>query len=225
MTTQFIALWAQNQSSEKLLLCVAIHLNMSMLCEQYKFPIICFYREKSCHIIDNYRLYAGKMMGPPCDPSVHDVIGLLHRLILDFSVSGLCRRHGFRSISQVCFGSISNFICMLMVVIGRSLLIFSDATFKMAAWCPYWIFCFPDFNFSLAVNKLQTSVAQYLCIWVGAYWFSATLISKWPPGSHIGFFGFQTLTLLWLWIWTWNFYGPILVYMSGSLVIFSDLIF
>ena len=28
----------------------------------------------------------------------------------------VCRRHGFRSISQVCFGiSISNFICMLMV--------------------------------------------------------------------------------------------------------------
>ena len=30
----------------------------------------------------------------------------------------VCRRHGFRSISQVCFGiSISNFICMLMVAI------------------------------------------------------------------------------------------------------------
>ena len=34
-------------------------------------------------------------------------------------------------------------------------------------------------------------MAQYLCICVGAYWFSATLISKWPPGSHIGFFGFR----------------------------------
>ena len=53
----------------------------------------------------------------------------------------VCRRHSFRSISQVCFG-ISNFICMLTVVIGRSLLIFSDVTFKMAAWQPYWIFCF-----------------------------------------------------------------------------------
>ena len=71
----------------------------------------------------------------------------------------VCRRHGFRSISQVCFGiSISNFICMLMVVIGRSLLIFSDVIFKMAAWWPYWIFWFPDSNFSLALNinsKLQ----------------------------------------------------------------------
>ena len=71
----------------------------------------------------------------------------------------VCRRHGFRSISQVCFGiSISNFICMLMVAIGRSLLIFSDVAFKMAAWRPYWIFWFPDSNFTLALNinfKLQ----------------------------------------------------------------------
>ena len=71
----------------------------------------------------------------------------------------VCRRHGFRSISQVCFGiSISNFICMLMVAIGRSLLIFSDVTFKMATWRPYWIFWFPDSNFTLALNinfKLQ----------------------------------------------------------------------
>ena len=71
----------------------------------------------------------------------------------------VCRRHGFRSISQVCFGiSISNFICMLLVAIGRSLLIFSDVTFKMAAWRLYWIFWFPDSNFTLALNinfKLQ----------------------------------------------------------------------
>ena len=71
----------------------------------------------------------------------------------------VCRRHGFRSISQVSFGiSISIFICMLMVAIGRSLSIFSDVTFKMAAWRPYWIFWFPDSNFTLALNinfKLQ----------------------------------------------------------------------
>ena len=46
MTTQFIALWAQNKSSEKRLLRVAIHLNMSTLYEQYKLTIICFYRDK-----------------------------------------------------------------------------------------------------------------------------------------------------------------------------------
>ena len=71
----------------------------------------------------------------------------------------VCRRHGFRSISQVSCGiSISNFICMLMVAIGRGLLIFSDVTFKMAAWRPYWIFWFLDSNFTLALNinfKLQ----------------------------------------------------------------------
>ena len=71
----------------------------------------------------------------------------------------VCRRHGFRRISKVCFGiSISNFVCMLMVAIGRRLLIFSDVTFKMAAWRPYWIFWFPDSNFTLALNinfKLQ----------------------------------------------------------------------
>ena len=35
-------------------------------------------------------------------------------------------------------------------------------------------------------------MAQYLYIWVRAYWFSATSLSKWPPGGHIGFFGFRT---------------------------------
>ena len=39
-----------------------------------------------------------------------------------------------------------------MVVIGKSLLIFSEVKFKMAAWWPYWIFWFPDSNFSLALN-------------------------------------------------------------------------
>ena len=73
--------------------------------------------------------------------------------ILDFSISGLCSWQGFRDVSQVCFGiSISNFICTLMVVIGKSLLIFSKVKFKMAAWWPYWIFWFLDSNFSLALN-------------------------------------------------------------------------
>ena len=50
------------------------------------------------------------------------------------------------------------FLQIVMVAIGRSLLIFSDVTFKMVAWRPYWIFWFPDFNFTLALNinfKLQ----------------------------------------------------------------------
>ena len=84
--------------------------------------------------------------------------------ILDFSVSGLCRWQGFRDVSQVCFGiSISNFICMLMVVIGKSLLIFSEVTFKMAAWWPYWIFWFPDSNFSLVLNINSKLIRMYMC--------------------------------------------------------------
>ena len=64
----------------------------------------------------------------------------------------------------------------------------------MAAWWPYWIFWFPDSNFNLALNislKLKWHNTY-------VYVFSATLISKWPPGSHIGIFGFWTLTLVWL---------------------------
>ena len=48
------------------------------------------------------------------------------------------------------------------------------------------------------------------------YWFSAMLLSKWPPGSHIGLFGFQNLTLVWLWIWTRNFNGQYLCIWVGA---------
>ena len=51
--------------------------------------------------------------------------------ILDFSVSG---RHGFGSVTQVCFGiSVSNFMSMLLVAVGRSLTIVSYVAFKMVA--------------------------------------------------------------------------------------------
>ena len=80
-------------------------------------------------------------------------------IIFDFSVSELCRWHDFRSESQVCLGiSISNFKNMWTVAIGRSLVIFNDVTFKKAPWRPFWIFWFPDSNFTLALNinfKLQ----------------------------------------------------------------------
>ena len=89
----------------------------------------------------SWRGGGGCILDSPC-PSV--------RLSVRPSV---CWRHGFRGISQVCFGiSILNSMFMLVVVIGGSLLIFSDVIFKMAAWQPYWIFWFPDSNFSLALN-------------------------------------------------------------------------
>ena len=72
------------------------------------------------------RSWRGGILDSPC-PSVRPSV-----------CPSVCRRHGFRSKSQVCLGiSITNFIDMLMVAIGRSLLIFSDVTFKMAAWRPY----------------------------------------------------------------------------------------
>ena len=51
--------------------------------------------------------------------------------IFDFSISG---RHGFGSVIQVCFGiSVSNFMCMSFVAVGRSLTIVRNIAFKMAA--------------------------------------------------------------------------------------------
>ena len=76
----------------------------------------------------------------------------------------------------------------------RSLSIFSNVDFKMAARQPYWILWFPDSNFSLAlnINSKFNWHNTYIYIWVGAYWFSAMSLTKWPPGGHIGFFGFRT---------------------------------
>ena len=48
-----------------------------------------------------------------------------------FFVSGW---HGFGSVTQVCFGiSVSTFMCMSFVAVGRSLTIVSYVAFKMAA--------------------------------------------------------------------------------------------
>ena len=78
----------------------------------------------------------------------------------------VCRRHGFWSINQVCFGiSISNFICMLMVAIGGSLLISSDVTFKMDAWRPYWSFGFQTLTLLwLWISTSNFSVTILMCM-------------------------------------------------------------
>ena len=77
----------------------------------------------------------------------------------------ICRRHGFRGVTQVCFTiSISNPICMLFVAMDRSLLILSDDT--------GWIFRFPDSNFSLdlisSLNSTLTSLG-WLPYWIFQY--------------------------------------------------------
>ena len=63
---------------------------------------------------------------------------------LDFSVS---RRHGFGSITHIFFGiSVSNFMCMSFVAVGRSLMIVSYVDFKMAALWVWTMFnCNPPF--------------------------------------------------------------------------------
>ena len=78
----------------------------------------------------------------------------------------VCRRHGFRSVTQICVGiSIWNFISMLLVAMSRSLLIFSDVTFKMAAWWPSGIFRFLDPNFSLALNIKSKHKCHITCVY------------------------------------------------------------
>ena len=72
---------------------------------------------------------------------------------IHYGCLSVCRWHGFRIISRICFWiQVSNFMCMFLVAMGRNLLIFSDVTFKMAAWWPYCIFCFLGSNFSLAMH-------------------------------------------------------------------------
>ena len=137
------------------LCCAGIKLGKRCCCKQLKFM--------DCHLLHSipmldsllYKVYT--CFYTPAQQSWRGVYWV--HLVRPSVRPSVCRRRGFWSISQVCFGiSISNFICMLMVVIGRSLLIFSDVTFKMAAWQPYWISWFPDSNFNLAMNinsKLQ----------------------------------------------------------------------
>ena len=50
---------------------------------------------------------------------------------------------------------------MSFVAVGRSLKIFSYVAFKMAAWWPYWIIWFLDFNFSLALN-IKSRLQQHI---------------------------------------------------------------
>ena len=114
----------------------------------------------------------------------------------------------------------------------RSLLIFSYVIFKMTAWRPYWIFRFLDSIGGMFLERKSSLLLNFkfhMLVDCGNKQkpidFSVPLLSKWLPGSHIGFLGFQTLTLVRLWISTPNFSGAILIYMGRSLLIFSDVNF
>ena len=112
---------------------------------------------------------------------------LIAKWLSDSHIGFFC----FRTLTLVWLWiSTPNFSVTLPIHMGRGLLIFSDITFKMTSWWPYWIFGFPDLLWFGFEYQIQTSVAKYLCIWVRAYWFSLTSFSKWLPGGHIRFFSF-----------------------------------
>ena len=79
--------------------------------------------------------------------------------------------------------STPNLSITLTVFIGRGLLIFSNFIIKITTWRPYWIFWFPESNFSSALNmnsnvsstslvslgrSLQTS--SYVRFKIAAWW-------------------------------------------------------
>ena len=150
-------------------------------------------------------------------------------VILVCSVSGLCGRHGFRSVNQICFKiSATNFLWMSFVAMGWSLLIFSVARSK-------WHFSvsglfrrhgFRSVTRVSIVISVSNSCACRLWLWAEAYWLLAMSFSKWPPGGHFGFFSFGSLTLIVrLWISSPNFNITLLVYMDRRLLIFNDVTF
>ena len=133
---------------------------------------------------------------------------------------------GFQTLTLVWLWiSTPNLGGTILMYMCRSLLIFSNVNFKMAARQPYWNFLFQDSNFSLALNincKLK---------WHNTYIYGQGPIDfqrrHFQNGRLAAILDFLVswLTLLWLWISTPNFSGKVLMYMGKSLLIFSDLIF
>ena len=76
-----------------------------------------------------------------------------------------------------------------------------------------WIKCF-----------VQPSVANYLCIWEEACWFSEISLSKWPPGSHIESFSFpeSNFSLVLNIISKFQEHKYLCVWVDKSVVILND---
>ena len=86
----------------------------------------------------------------------------------------------------------------------RSLLIFSNVNCKMAARQPYWIFCFPDSIFGLALNIDAKLNRHNTCIYG---W--EPFVFQWrhfQNGRLVAILDFLVsgLTLVWLWMSTPN---------------------
>ena len=115
----------------------------------------------------------------------------------------VCRRHGFRSITQVCFGISISMLYAYWLWLWTGAYWFSamSITLNMAAWLSSWILWFPDSNFNLTLNikfKLQWHIK---CVYrKEPIKFQLCHFPIWPPGGHFGFFGFRTLISSWLWV-------------------------
>ena len=79
--TSFITFLLENPHNEKIGSCLTTILNMCIVRKLIIFMITCYLQSVRIKITHTRSLYAAKMMGPCCDPSVHYVIGL-HRLIM-----------------------------------------------------------------------------------------------------------------------------------------------
>ena len=106
---------------------------------------------------------------------------------IGFFVFGLGRRHGFHSITRVCFGIwIFNFMSMSSEVVSWSLLIFSTLAFKMTAWQSNWIYRFPGFNFNLVwlwISSPNLSSTLLVCLGKSVLSFSDVtfIMAAWWP--------------------------------------------
>ena len=148
---------------------------------------------------------------------------------------GHIRFFSFRTLTLVwLWMSSPNFIDTSLVCMGRSLLIFSDITFKMAAWQPYLIFFVSGlfswhgfWSVTLDCFGFQFHISYSCCLWswTKAFWFKFASLSKWPPGGHIGFFSFWILTVVCHWISSPNFSSKLHVLMERSLLIFRNVTF
>ena len=88
--------------------------------------------------------------------------------------------------AQLCFRiSISNFMCMLFLAVGRRMIIFSDVTFKTAAWRPYLIIQNPDLSlFWLWIWNPKLSNTSLVCMGITQMIFSNVTLKMAALGPY-----------------------------------------
>ena len=137
------------------------------------------------------------------------------RLNIVMSKSASCRQGNLYR-ETISTPNLSGTILMYMC---RSLLIFSNVNFKMAARQPYWIFGFR--TLTLVWLWISTAILSgSILIYMGRSLSIFSDVTFLVSGRTL-----LWLFLLWLWISAPNFSGKVLMYMGKSQLIFSDLIF